>query len=113
VFLYENLTVAALSTDATLSGISSSVGTIAPTFAASLPAYSLSVPNGTTSLTLTVSSTTANTTIKAEGNSYVGAVGGVDIPVTVTVGANDLELLVIAADGTTFREYVLTIFRNS
>lgn len=113
VFLYDNITVAALSTDATLSGISSNVGTIAPAFASSLPNYSLSVPNGTTSVTLTVSSTTANTTIKAGGTTYAGAVGGVAIPVTVTVGANDLELLVIAADGTTFREYVITIFRNS
>lgn len=110
VFLYDNISVGALSSDATLTSLVSSVGTLSPSFSASFGSYSLAVPNGTTSLTLTASSASSAAVIKAGPTTYAS---GAAIPVTVAVGTTDFEILVTAADGITFKEYVVTITRAS
>lgn len=110
VFLYDNISVVALSSNATLSALVPSVGTLSPSFNASFGSYSLAVPNGTTSLTLTATSTSAAAVIRAGSVVYASGAG---IPVTVPVGTTDFEILVTAADGITFKEYVVTITRAS
>ena len=111
VFLFNNISVAAFSTDATLSGLVPSVGTLSPSFNAAFGGYSLSVPNGTTSLTLTVTTPpSAASVIKVGTTTYDS---GAAIPVTIPIGTTDVEILVTAADGITFKEYVVTITRAS
>jgi hypothetical protein len=110
VFLYDNISVAALSADATLTSLVPSVGTLSPSFNVSFGSYSLAVPNGTTSLTLTATSTSSAAVIRAGSTTYAS---GAAIPVTVAVGTTDFEILVTAADGITFKEYVVTITRAS
>jgi hypothetical protein len=110
VFLYDNIAVSAFSTDATLSALVPSVGTLSPVFNSAFNSYSLSVPNGTTSLTLSPTTTNTGAVIKAGTSTYDS---GDAIPVTVAVGTTDFEVLVTAADGITFKEYVVTITRAS
>jgi hypothetical protein len=110
VFLFTNISVAPLSADATLTSLVPSVGTLSPSFNASFGSYSLAVPNGTTSLTLTATSTSSAAVIRAGSTTYAS---GAAIPVTVAVGTTDFEILVTAADGITFKEYVVTITRAS
>ena len=110
VFLFTNISVAPLSADATLTSLVPSVGTLSPSFNASFGSYSLAVPNGTTSLTLTATSTSSAAVIRAGATTYAS---GAAIPVTVAVGTTDFEILVTAADGITFKEYVVTITRAS
>ena len=110
VFLYDNLSIAAFSSDASLSNLVPSVGTLSPAFASVFGNYSLPVPNGTTSLTLTPTSTNSSAVIRAGGATYAS---GDAITVTVPVGTTDFEILVTAADGITFEEYVVTITRVS
>jgi hypothetical protein len=110
VFLYDNMAIAAFSEDASLSSLVPSVGTLSPSFNPLFGGYSLAVPTGTASLTLTADTSNAGATIRSGNVSYQS---GDAIPVTVPVGTTDVELLVTAADGITFKEYVVTITRAS
>lgn len=110
VFLTDNISVAAYSSDSSLSGIVASVGTLSPTFNSGFFSYSLVVPNGTTSVNLTATTTSPEATLK-EGNTIKPS--DFPFPVATPVGATAVELLVIAGDGTTISQYEITITRVS
>lgn len=96
-----------LSADATLSGIGLSAGTL--TFDASARAYSVSVPNGTTSITITPASNEAHATMTINGSALVSGSGTVNL----NVGSNAVVVLVTAQNGTTTETYTLNVQRQS
>jgi LPXTG-motif cell wall-anchored protein len=96
-----NVTRAAppLSTDATLSNLSVSPGTLSPAFSSATTEYNVEVPNATDSITLTATTTDANATVTGDGVK------------TLSVGANKFEITVTAEDGIATKTYTVTVTR--
>jgi len=88
------------SSDATLSALNVSAGTLSPAFSPAIRAYSVTVGNTVASITLEATANCENATIEGDGahNLVVGA-----NPITVTVTAEDDTKL----------EYVVTVTRNT
>jgi len=107
----KTLTVAAAagpaSTDASLSALVLSAGTLSPTFASGTYAYTASVGNGTSLLTVTPTKTDAG----ASFVRYLGAAGAINFTGAIAVGANIIRTIVTAADGTTILTYTVTVTR--
>ncbi len=95
------------SSDATLSALTLSSGTLSPSFASGTITYTASVGNGASSLTLTPT-TNSGGTVTINGNA---AASGQGFPVSLSVGDNMLSIVVTAADGTTTKTYTLTVTR--
>lgn len=95
-----------LSTDATLSALALSAGTLAPAFAAGTTSYLASVASGTASLTVTPTATQANARITVNGTTV--AVSGT---IALNVGANLITTIVTAQDGTMTKTYTVTVTR--
>jgi len=110
VFLTDDISVAAYSSDASLSALSSSSGTLSPSFSSGFYSYSLVVPNGTTSVNLTATTTSAQAVLK-EGATV--RTSGSPFSVSTPVGTTPVELLVIAGDGITIEQYEITVTRVS
>src|SRR5690606_22391460 len=64
-----NITREALSTDASLSGLTLSEGTLSPAFASGTTSYSATVANTVISLTLTPAAADANATLTVNGTT--------------------------------------------
>lgn len=98
----------AASSDAQLSGLTLSSGTLSPTFAAGTTSYAASVANGVSSITLTPTVNESHATVKINGTSVSsGAASGA---VSLSVGNNPISVAVTAQDGTT-NTYALTVNR--
>lgn len=96
----------ARSANADLSALSLSAGTLSPSFASDTTAYTASVPNATTSLTLTPTNSDANATVTVNGTSVTsGAPSGL---IALAVGDNVVTTVVTAHDGTT-KAYTVTV----
>ncbi|MEI6607006.1 MAG: cadherin-like beta sandwich domain-containing protein, partial [Verrucomicrobiota bacterium] len=104
------LAMAATPLISSLSSLAISTGTLSPTFAAATTSYTASVPNATTSITVTPTVTDATATLKVNGMTVVsGAASGA---ITLTVGNNPITVLVTAQDGST-TSYTITVNRIS
>ncbi|MBS7229519.1 VCBS repeat-containing protein [Flavobacterium psychroterrae] len=102
--------VTTLSDVATLSNLSLSQGTLTPVFATATTAYTATVPNAVTSLTLTPTTTDSNATVKVNGTVVTsGNASGV---VDLLVGPNVITTVVTAQDGTTIGTYTVTVTRT-
>jgi gliding motility-associated-like protein len=100
---------AGISTIATLSNLSLSSGTLNPAFASGTTAYTASVGNATSSITLTPTVTDATATIKVNGTTVAsGAASG---NIALNVGSNTITTVVTAQDGTTTQTYTVTVTR--
>lgn len=97
------------STNADLSGLSLSSGTLSPAFATGTTAYTASVPNGATTLTLTPTAGDPTATITVNGVTV--ASGAASASVALAVGNNVIATVVTAEDGTTQTSYALTVTR--
>jgi len=98
------------STDATLSSLALSSGTLSPAFASGTTSYTASVPNATSSITLTPTANEGGATIKVNGTTVAsGAASG---SVTLTVGNNTITTIVTAHDGTTTKTYTINLTRT-
>ncbi len=97
------------STDATLSGLVLSSGTLSPTFAAGTTSYTVSVANTVTSITITPTVNTSGATVKVAGTTV--ASGSASASQALSVGTNTLAIVVTAADGSTTETYTLTATR--
>lgn len=95
--------VEAASSNANLSTLTTSVGTLSPSFSALETSYSVNVAHSVTSIILT--GTTAESHASISGNN------GVDQ--SLAVGANIITLKVTAQNGTTTKDYVVTVTRGS
>lgn len=103
------------SNNADLSALTISTGTLTPAFADFRTDYTVSVANSTTSMTVTPTVAQANATIQVRINNgaFVPTASGVATsPLSLNVGANPIQLLVTAQDGTT-KTYTIVVTRVS
>jgi sugar lactone lactonase YvrE len=98
---------ATLSTDATLSALALSAGTLAPAFDPGTTSYTATVAYGTTSLTVKPTVNQSNATITVNGKTVASATASGAI--SLSVGANTITTIVTAQDGTTTQTYTTTI----
>jgi len=104
-------TLALAQSDATLSGLAPSTGTLAPVFASGTFSYTASVGNATNSMTLTPTATDTNNlpTIKVNGNTVAsGSASGV---ISLSVGPNVITTVVVSQDLSATNTYTLTVTR--
>ncbi|WP_440108317.1 IPTL-CTERM sorting domain-containing protein [Acidovorax sp. BL-A-41-H1] len=97
------------STNANLSALSLSSGTLAPAFAAATTSYTASVSNATTSMTVTP--TVADSTATVTVNGVAVTSGSASGAIALAVGANTITTVVSAQDGTTTMSYTITVTR--
>jgi uncharacterized repeat protein (TIGR02543 family) len=97
------VTRAALSTNADLSELTVSAGALSPAFSAATTAYTVTVENAISSITVT--GIPADTDATVSGNSGVAQ--------AIDVGDNPITIAVAAADGTTVKNYVVTVTRGA
>jgi protocatechuate 3,4-dioxygenase beta subunit len=98
------------STDATLTGLALSSGSISPSFSAANTAYTAAVDNAVASATITAMSTSSTATIKVNGTTV--ATGVPSSAVALSLGANTVTVAVTAADNATTRTYTIVITRS-
>ena len=99
----------ATSSLSTLSALSTTGASLAETFASRTTSYTASVSNGTTSFTVTPIVSEAHATVTVNGTSVTS--GSASGAVQLSVGANNIPVVVTAQDGTTRTTYTLTITR--
>ena len=100
--------------NANLSNLVSSGGALVPTFDSATTAYTQSVANTTTSLTVnpTFADSNATATVSLNGGTATPiANGATSSPLTLNVGDNTVAVTVTAEDGTTTKTYTLTVTR--
>ena len=100
---------ALLSTNANLSNLTISAGTLTPAFASGTLSYTASVSNATTSITETPTVADATATVKVNGTAVVS--GNPSARSALAVGSNVITTVVTAQDGTTTRTYTVTVTR--
>jgi hypothetical protein len=96
------------SSNANLVSLLSSGGALTPAFASGTLSYSQSVPNATTSITLTPVVADATATVMVNGSMVASGTASGAIP--LVVGQNIINTLVTAQDGTTTQTYTLERF---
>ncbi|QEC79664.1 cadherin-like beta sandwich domain-containing protein [Mucilaginibacter ginsenosidivorax] len=97
-----------LSTDAALSNLSVSQGTLNTTFDAATYQYSVNVDHSTTSIDLTAVVHQANATMLINGMALTS---GSAITLPLNAGDNYFTTVVTAQDGTTTKSYLVTVNR--
>jgi hypothetical protein len=103
-------------TNADLSSLTLSSGTLSPIFASSTTAYTASVSNGTNSITVTPTRTDSSATIqvRVNGGSYDSVLSGsASNALNLNLGSNTIDVLVTAQDGTSTKTYTITVTRNA
>ena len=90
-----------LSSDAALSSVSVTGGTLSPTFSPDFYNYSVTMPFSSSSVT--VSATTS------DGNASFTINGSNNATVKLAVGDNTISIVVTAEDGTTTRTYTVVV----
>ncbi len=101
------------SSDARLSGLALSAGTLSPTFASSTTSYTASVGNSTSSITVTPTVNQANATVEAKvgSGSYSSVTSAsASSALALAVGDNTVSVRVTAQNGTT-NTYTVTVTR--
>ncbi|MBK8039987.1 MAG: cadherin-like beta sandwich domain-containing protein [Verrucomicrobiaceae bacterium] len=102
-------TFTTLSSNANLSALTFSSGSLSPPFAPGTISYTAAVSFSTTSVTITPTRQQANATITVNGSAT--ASGTASVPVNLTVGDNAIPVIVTAQDGTTIQTYNVTVTR--
>ncbi len=98
------------STVNTLSALSTSSGTLNPTFATSTLSYTFSVVNSVANITVTPTATDTTATIQVNSTNVISGVASGNIP--LSVGSNTITIIVTAQDSST-STYTLTIIRST
>ncbi len=93
---------AVIGTNATLTSLTVNNGTLTPVFDSTTTAYAVTVPNTTTSITVTGVASDPEATISANNG----------VAQTLSTGANAITLTVTAADGVTTLAYTVTVTRE-
>ncbi len=104
-----SMTYVVSSTDATLSNLEISQGSLSPTFSSGTTSYTASVANGVTNLTVTPTANQANATITVNGTPVTS--GNAPGSITLNIGSNTLTTVVTAQDGSTTNTYTITATR--
>jgi len=98
-----------MSSDATLSDLSLSSGTLDPSFASVTISYTASVANNITSITVTPTAADTNATITVNGTPV--ASGSASGAINLDVGENTITIVVTAEDGTTTKICTIIVTR--
>jgi alpha-tubulin suppressor-like RCC1 family protein len=103
------VTRAVPSTDANLSNLTISSGTLTPAFASGTISYTDNVTNAVTSFTVTPTVNESHATIKV--NTVTVASGAPSGAISLSVGANAITVVITAQDTTTTKTYTVTVTR--
>ncbi|RYD96344.1 MAG: cadherin-like beta sandwich domain-containing protein, partial [Sphingobacteriales bacterium] len=98
-----------LSNDANLSGLGISAGTLNPAFSSATTSFTASVPNSTTSITVTPTKNNVLASIKVNGVTVNS--GSPSDAIALNVGSNVITTVVTAQDGGVTKTYTLTVTR--
>ena len=98
------------SSDADLSGLTLSAGTLAPAFARDSLSYTATVANRVTRLTVTPTSNHNGAAITVNGTSVSS--GTASSAISLNVGENTIAIVVTAEDGTTTKTYTVIVTRG-
>ncbi|MFF2158146.1 cadherin-like beta sandwich domain-containing protein [Paenibacillus chitinolyticus] len=99
---------APLSTNANLNNLTLSAGTLNPSFASGTTSYTAGVANNVSSVDVTPTLADGTATVKVNGSTVAS---GSTSPISLSVGANTITVLVTAQDGTTQKTYTITVTR--
>ena len=97
-----------LSTDATLSALALSAGTLKPTFATGTTSYKASVGYGVERVTVTPTASDSNATVSVDSTEVDSGSGH---SVDLTVGANTIRVAVTSQDASTTQTYTVAVTR--
>ena len=92
-----------LDTEASLSSLSISAGTLDPAFSLSVNNYTATVPNGTDSVDVSATTSDNNDSFTINGSD--------NATVALVVGDNTISIVVTAEDGTSSRTYTIVVTR--
>ncbi|WP_018614670.1 cadherin-like beta sandwich domain-containing protein [Segetibacter koreensis] len=106
---YTITVIRAASSNANLSNLSISSGTLAPVFTSGTTSYTASVANSVTSLTITPTVSDATATVTVNGVAVTS--GNASGAIALNVGSNTITTAVTAGDGTTTKTYTITVTR--
>jgi len=109
VFQESDTLVTESSNNSDLSDLTSSAGTLVPAFSATQYSYNITVPDETTSITLTP--TGEGKTIRVNGE--ITPSGTASSSITIPVGITEVLITVTAADGFTSKVYTINVSRAS
>ena len=98
----------ASSSDASLSSLTLNPGILSPAFASGTKTYAVSVLNGVSSLTVTPTTNNSGASVKINGSA---APSGQGFPFNLSVGPNQIDVVVTAGDGVTTETYTLNVTR--
>ena len=100
----------ALSSNADLSGLMPSAGTLSPAFDSATISYAAAVANATASMTVTPTATDgALAAITVNGNAVIS--GNASLAIPLSVGLNTITTIVTAEDAVTTKTYTLSVTR--
>ncbi|HVU26033.1 MAG TPA: choice-of-anchor tandem repeat GloVer-containing protein [Opitutus sp.] len=104
-------TTAAASTDAKLTNLVLSTGTLSPAFASGTTEYTATVASDVTSVTVTPTAASSAARIHIGGAAV--ASGSASDAITLATGDTRIRVRVVAEDGETVRVYVITVTRSA
>ncbi|TAF98378.1 MAG: hypothetical protein EAZ47_00450, partial [Bacteroidetes bacterium] len=113
--VYTITVIRAASTNADLSALTTTAGSLTPSFAAATTAYTASVANATTSVTVTptVADATATMQVQVNGGAFTSVTSGsASGNLALNVGSNTINITVTAQDGITTKTYTITVTRT-
>ncbi|MCO5949745.1 cadherin-like beta sandwich domain-containing protein [Mucilaginibacter flavidus] len=110
-FTMVNITVNSLLVNADLTALATNAGSLSPVFAPSITSYTEVLPATTSSVTVTPVAAAPGATIKVNGTVVMSGAASAALP--LVVGANAINAVVTAQDGTTTKTYTLTVTRLS
>ncbi len=102
-------TLTAISSNANLSNLVISSGTLAPVFATGTHSYTATVANSVASITVTPTVADATATVKVNGTTV--ASGSRSGALSLAVGSNTITTIVTAQDGSTTATYTVVVTR--
>jgi gliding motility-associated-like protein len=105
------VTRTAPATDATLSGLVLSAGSLSPAFSSGTTSYTATVGTNVSSLTLTPTVNEANATVTANGDAVTS--GQSSGAINLGIGSNVITLVGLAQDGVTQQAYTVTVTRTA
>jgi hypothetical protein len=102
-----------LSTNADLSALTTTAGTITPVFASETTSYTASVSNATTSITVSPTKADANAIIQVQVNGGgFTTIATTSDSLALEEGINTVDVNVAAQDGSTLKIYTITVTRG-
>lgn len=97
-----------LSTNANLSSVSLSTGTLSPIFSSNTLSYTARVSSTNSSITLAATAADGNATVRVNGQITIAGTN-----ISLSTGANTINIEVTAQDGVTTKSYSLIITRQT